>query len=309
MGMGAEAVRKCAWRAFRDETLALYAPPIRRPATMKKMALVLAEFGALCVGPGDLTPATIAAWIAGHPGRRPATIDSYLRSLRAAIGYALERGYCEVSPFARRAPSAWVDWDAEELPPPVHTAAEITRVLELADAEASGGDWEAGRLRVLAYLLAYTGARKCEVLGLRVVDVDLVGGWLTIAPHRRRGLKTRASAARIPLAGPPRPVLEAWLPRTRSEWLIPGVWRRGPWLHGAPGYRPLDQLRELGQRAGVAGLTIASMRHTVASCAEGWGIGELMLQRLLRHTSIKTQRIYRHPLDGPLQAAAAKIAY
>ena len=99
------------------------------------------------------------------------------------------------------------------------------------------------------------------------------------------------------------------MPQTQSEWLFPGVRRLGPWLEGPPGQKPIDQVEALGTRAGVPGLTIASFRHTFASLAEGWSIGELALQRQLRHTRIRTQLAYRHPLPELLRDVAAKVRY
>ena len=282
---------------------------MRRIATQRKMEHVLAEFGAICRRPEDLTPSSVAAWIATHPQRRPATVESYLRSLRAACTYALGAGCLERSPFDFRSPARWVDWDVPELPPPVHQAGEIARVLALADQEALAGGWRAARLRAVIYAFAFTGARRRELLGLAVADVDLPGAMISIATNGRRSLKTRASAAQIPIAAPLAEVLATWLAVCGSAWLFPGVRRCGPWLEGPVGEKALDQVKALGLRAGVPGLTIASFRHTFASLAEGWGIGELALQRQLRHTRIRTQIAYRHPLPEVLRDVAAKIHF
>lgn len=299
----------CPWAEFALEVLSLYAPPLRRIATYRKMSQVLGEFGAICPRTGALTPGAIASWITSHPDRRPETTTALLRTLRAACTYGLAVGLIERSPFAFRSPTRWVDWDVPELPPPVHTGAEIARVLALADTEAADGCWRAERLRALAYCLAYTGARKREVLGLRNEDVDLAVGVITIRTNRRRGLKTRASQARLPIAPELHRVLDHWTPLAGCEWLFPGVRLTGPWLDGPPGEKAIDQVKALGIRAGVAGLTIASFRHTFASLSEGWGLSELELQRVLRHTNRHTQTYYRHPLPAVLRDAAAKVKY
>jgi len=302
-------MQKCNWKSFSREVLALYAVPLRRPATARKMRQVLAEFGELCQSPSDLSPLAIAGWIASHLGRRPETVCTLLRSLRAACTYGESRGLIASNPFHFRGPAAWIDWDVPELPPPVHSAEEISRVLELADREAQAGAWKACRLRAIVYTFAFTGARKREVLALAVADIDLDAGVIRIRTNRRRGLKTRKSAAALPIPPLLRDVLEAWIPCTKSEWLFPGAWRLGPWLEGPPGEKPLDQVELLGIRAGVPGLTISSFRHTFASLAEGWSIGELALQRQLRHTRLRTQLAYRHPLPEVLRGVAAKVSY
>jgi integrase len=297
------------WGELTSQVLALYARPMRRPATARKMRQVLLEFGDLVGEASDLTPATVARWIAAHPNRRPETVCALLRSLRAACVYGVQAKLLDASPFDFREPSAWVDWDVEELDPPVHQAEEIARVLALADQEASGGSWKAARLRALVYCYAFTGARKREVLALQTADIDLAAGVLQIRTNRRRGLKTRQSAACLPLPAPLGAVLAAWLPRTESEWLFPGIRRKGPWLEGPPGEKPLDQVKALGLRAGVPGLTIQSFRHTFASLSESWGIGELALQRVLRHSNLRTQRGYRHELPAVLRDTAAKVHF
>jgi hypothetical protein len=85
-----------------------------------------------------------------------------------------------------------------------------------------------------------------------------------------------------------------------GEWLFPHAYQTGPWLWGRPGHRPLDEVKQLGERAGVAGLTIL---------AEDWGIGELMLQRILRHSTPRTQKHYRHHDAELLHRAAAKVRF
>ena len=148
-----------------------------------------------------------------------------------------------------------------------------------------------------------------EVLGLRLQDLDLAGRLIAIRSHPRRRLKTGARAARLPIAEPLARVLEEWVPRCGCDWLFPGTRRRGPWLQGSPGYRPTDRVRQLGERAGVAGLTVLAFRHSFATLSEDWGLGELMLQRILRHSRPKTQLHYRHHDAELLRRAAEKIRF
>jgi integrase len=298
-----------AWSQFTEDVLAVYRPPIRRLATYRKMRQVLGEFAGFCPTTTDLTPAAIAGWLQLHRERRPETTLALLRTLRAACTYGVLVSALETNPFAWRKPTAWVDWDVPELDPPVHSAEEISRVLALADQEASAGPWKAARLRALVYAYAFLGARKREVLGLAVADVDLAAGCIAIRTNRRRGLKTRSSAAHLPIPAELGRVLAAWIPLTGCDWLFPGAKRQGPWLEGPPGFKAIDQIKALGQRAGVQGLTIASFRHTFASLAEGWGLSELELQRTLRHSSNLTQKFYRHELPAVLKGVANKVHY
>ena len=182
-------------------------------------------------------------------------------------------------------------------------------MLHQADLEALTGDWHASRLRAAVYCWAYTGAGLLEVLGLRRCDVDLAARTIHVRSHPRRRLKTGHRAARLPIAGPLADVLESWMPRCECEWLLPGSRREGPWSQSGPGYRPTDRVKQLGERAGVEGLTVLAFRHTFATLSEDWGIGELMLQRILRHSRPRTQKHYRHHDAESLSRAASKVHF
>lgn len=300
-----------SWSRFSDEVLSLYYPPMRRPSTKRKIRQVLREFAADCKRTADLTPAAIAAWLAAHADRAAATHRSLLAALHAATSYGVSRRYLP-DPFAFRRVAAWLPGDELEAEEPFsrhRRPEEVRRVLALADAEASRGEWADRRLRALAYTLAFTGAGKLELLGLRVKDVDLPGRVLSIRSHPGRRLKRRARGAQLPIAPPLAAVLEGWIPEAASDWLFPHKLRTGYWLHCRPGKKPLDEIRALGERAGVPGLTLLAFRHTIGTLAESWGIGELALQRILRHARRQTQDHYRHEDLEILRQAAAKIQF
>lgn len=280
-----------------QEILVLYSPPRRAPATRRQMAQVLREFAAVprLAKTSDLRPPAIAAWMDMHPARTAVTTQSLLRCLRAICKYAVAQGYLDRSPFDFWKPAQWIRADAmpaASRPARHRTPADIARVLARADQEAAGGAWVARRLRALVYLYAFTGVRAEEALHLRVDDVDLRAMILTIAPHDGWRPKTLKSAARLPIAAPLADALQTWLPHTGCRWLFPGVKLLGPWLHGTTGYKPLDHVRALGERAGVEGLTIIGFRKTIGTYAKTWGFSQLELKALLRHSQIETQRWY-----------------
>jgi integrase len=296
---------------FVTEVLQLYRPPLRRRGTFDKTSQVLREFAPLCASTADLAPVAIATWRVANQHRAVATLEGLLRHLAAACTYGASQGYLN-NPFNYRPVSSWFAPDeldeAEEFKRH-RSAAEIRAILAQADLEAQGGRWEALRLRAAVYCWAFTGAGKAEVLGLRMTDVDLVDRVIRIKSHSRRRLKTRARAAQLPIAWPLAEALASWLPYSGCEWVFPHKLRTGPWLTGRPGHRPLDQVRSLGERAGISGLTILAFRHSIGTLSEGWGIGELMLQRILRHSSRRTQWAYRHQDLDQLHDAAERIRY
>lgn len=301
-----------AFAPFCDQLIALYGPP-RAKKTRAKLRQVLGEIRAIrgVRRTSDLTPATIQKWMDSHPDRKPITAHSLLRSLRKACSYAKTMGYLKVDPFDFRSPSEWLlideaddveDFDRHR------TADEVSRLLALLDREASLGSWESGRLKALVYTFAFTGMRKMEALGLKVADVDLPNRTIFIRTNEKRKLKTRGSGQPVGIAERLAVALAEWMPRTGCGWLFPGKTLAGPWLFGGPRFRPLDQVKAAGERAGVPGLTMLAFRHTIGTLAEGADLGELELQRWLRHTRRRTQDAYRKKGDiAVIHGTARKI--
>lgn len=284
------------YQSLRAEIEAYYQPPLRRKSTLAKMRTVLREFGDL---PGvelstDVTAAAIRAWLAKYPDRAPMTQRSYLSALRAALRLSRKAGWIDFNPFELRTVCDWVPFaafDEEDEEPGSRrhcSIAEICRLLCLLDREAREGGWPAWRLQALVYTYVHTGLRKSEALGLRVSDYR--DGVFRVRGNSRRDLKTRSSRRVVGASPELVTVLDWWIPRCgSSEWLFPGVIRRGPWLGGSPGYRPLDQVRAAGERAGIEGLTIHSLRRSIATHARRLGLTRDDVQDLLGHADVETQ--------------------
>lgn len=305
---------RVAWARFRSEVLSLYEPPARARATWFAVRRVLDLLESLGVrSPSELTPQAVAKFTAAQGHLAPATIKGRLAYLRPVCDYAVFKGYLARNPFEFRSRWLRVDDRREDRPDPRdrhHSAEQIARLLRRADAEAAVGSWAAGRLQALVYTLAFTGMRRNEPLGMMVGDVDLAARILHIRSNRTRPLKTSGSGQPVAIAEDLALVLARWIPRAGCDWLFPGAELLGPWLSGGPGVRALDQVKQLGERAGVQGLTFSSFRHTLSTLSEGWGLGELELQRWLRHRRPRTQDHYRRTADrASLLATAAKISY
>jgi integrase len=291
---------------FRTEVEEIYS--LRQPATLCIMKQVLREI-ALVEGvkkTSDLRPVIIARWLKAHPTRGAATSHKLLRSLSSAVQIGVASGYFRSSPIAF---TIELPEPADDGEPKIrhHSIGEVTSVLELARAEALNGTWRAQRRYALVSTYAYSALRKQEALRLQRADVELDKPVLRIRARKR--LKTRASAQAVPIAPPLLPVLEWWLPKCGSTWLFPGATRRGPWTGGPPGYKPLDEVKQLGERAGVPELTIQSFRHSFATHAPMWGISGEMVTRILRHTSPRTKRWYEHEDLDNLVAAVSRVSY
>ena len=293
----------------------VYGPPIRRPATLCKMRQALNEFNRCGLHTTrDISPALIARWVQEHAGRSEMTTYSLLRSLRAACRFAQSKGWLKRDPFEWRRPADWVPCSADpgdEEPIDRHrSSAEMRRLFDLLDSDAQSGDWKACRLRALFYTYAYLGLRKMEALNLRPADLDLPNGTIVIRTRKVRRLRPRGSRPRMVLPRDLVEVLTPWLALCGPDWVFPGVAKVGPWTGGPPGHKPLDCIKAAGKRAGIANLTILDMRHTIATLAEQWGMGELELMRWLRHDRPTTQAWYRKQADMTgMQATARKITF
>lgn len=294
---------------FTRSVLALYTPPIRRKRTAEKLSQALREFAPLCPTTADITPAAVAAWMARPRARSAISSFSLLRSFASCCRAGSTLGILPADPFAFRPPARW--WPDGALDPPERrrhlSAAQARQLLDRADLEASAGEWRAVRLATLVRLYLCTGLRASEALGLRVEDLDRTAGTIEVRPNARRALKTRASRRRVPIPAPLAAALEAWLAIVDCEWLFPGVTRSGPWFGGPVGRKPLDEVKALGQRAGVGPVTILMLRHTYSTLVEGLGFGELLLQRLLGHRQRRTQLHYRHEDIDALREAGERF--
>lgn len=277
-------------RQLKDELECLYTPPLRAAATWYPIRQVLEEFDQVGIKlTSELQPPAIGRWIKAHPDRGAMTVKKLLGSLRAACSYAVQMRYLERSPFEFR--REWVR-APKTLAPKHHSAEAISSVLKHLESERLLG-WEEHRLYALTALYAYTGLRKMEALNSKVADYHLDDGFFDLVAHRR--LKTSDSEQPIPLPSRLVAILRDWLPKTGSDWAFPNKGRMGPWTGGSPGRKPLDRIKIAGERAGVKGFTVLSLRHSWATHAESlWDLGEGVTKRVLRHTTTRTQLHYRH---------------
>lgn len=292
---------------FSSELLSLYEPPLRAKSTQVKMRQVLRTFGAFAgeISTAELTPLLISRFIV-HTSETVSnnTCCGLISYLRAACRYAVARGYLDSSPFdARR---KWLRWERTARRRH-HSREDLRRVL---DHLASLPDtWRNRRLLTLFCVVAFTGLRRSEALGLQVADFDRDLKILWILSRAGRRLKTSDSAAFVPVPPPLFPILVRWVDQVESIWLFPGNRKTSPWS-GSNGLKPGDFLRAAGEAAGVKGLTFQSLRHSWATHAESsWGLSELTVQRILRHSSSPTQLHYRHADLINLSEAMLNVNY
>jgi integrase len=301
-------MRPISWRAFRASVLAVYDGPGHAPRTRRKIQTVLDQLEELAAArsTADLTTETIARFVRARSSRVcPNTVRGELSYVSAICAYAYDEGWLDRTPRLRRIrPRA-----SPTVSPRAHSLADVARVLELLRSRSA--DWAWARLHALTALVAYTALRRDEALYLMVEDVDLTAGRIAIVARRR--LKTPGSEDTVPICPELAEVLAGWLPRCGSVWVIPCLVKRSrPWVGGEYGRRPTDQLGAVGRELGIEGLTLLSLRHTWATWARRrWGLSALDVQRILRHTSPRTQEWYLHDDPDPdaIVRSAARVSY
>ncbi|MCY4454677.1 MAG: tyrosine-type recombinase/integrase [Immundisolibacterales bacterium] len=168
----------------------------------------------------------------------------------------------------------------------------LGRVLEAA----AGGAGGASPAAVAAIrLLALTGCRRSEILGLRWDEVDLEAGEL-----RLRDSKTGART--VPLSPAAAEVIAELPTIPGNPWVIPG--RNA----GAP-LRNLQYPWEiLRARAGLDDVRIHDLRHSFASRALSLGEGLPIIGELLGHRRAGTTARYTHLALESVKASAGRVA-
>jgi len=192
-----------------------------------------------------------------------------------------------------------------------YTRPQIIALLNQADKELSEQptDWGLARLRALIYLAAYTGARIGELLHLEWSEIDFVRGVAWLNWKRERGFKTKGAEAPVGLPDSLLVVLREWQTSQRGQWVFPNE-KGKPWTTGGPGYRPLDQLQALAQRADVQPATWKMFRHSLNTHGKQWfGLNKEQMRVQLRHEDAATQRHYDHSDLDNLRSAVKNIDY
>lgn len=184
---------------------------------------------------------------------------------------------------------------------------EVKAILALAAREAV--TFETKRLRALVAFVAYTGCRINEAVHLEWSDIDWERGIAWLYFKVENDLKTEGSQAPFGLPEKLLAVLREWQQEATCNWVFPNS-RLKPWKSGAPGYRPFDQLQDLGKRAGVSDANFKRFRHALATHGkQRFGMTKEQVRAQLRHTTTDTQDHYTHDDLANLRDAMKDIDF
>jgi len=218
---------------------------------------------------------------ADHPKRKeqkgglsPYTVASHVRAIKRLFNFLEAEGIIEVNPTRRiKTP------DPRQREPKAIALQDFLALLAVTEGQSVLDR----RDRAIILLLADTGIRVGGLVGLRVQDVDLERGLVTVT---EKGNRTRL----VPFTKPTSEALRAWLEvHPQSPWLFISLGSRAKGALSPNGVAQM--LRRRAEQAGVEGrVNPHSFRHALA---REWLMnnGDLAsLSALLGHSSLEVTR-------------------
>ncbi|MCQ4120449.1 tyrosine-type recombinase/integrase [Rhodococcus tibetensis] len=170
----------------------------------------------------------------------------------------------------------------------------------------------AGERSTLVYVLAYTGVRWGEAIGLRVKHLDLLRKRLTVIENAVQvnmemhvGTPKNRKSRSVPI--PDFLVVELARQcegKDRDDLVFPG--RDGEYLRRSVSFT--GWFTKAVEKAGVPRVTPHDLRHTAASLAVSAGVNVKALQRMLGHASAAmTLDTYAELFDDDLDAVGSAL--
>jgi integrase len=161
-------------------------------------------------------------------------------------------------------------------------------------------------------LAAHTGARRSELLRLRVDDVDFSSG--TVLIHEKKRARGRRTSRRVPLSAFVQTVLRDWLaahPGGQHLFCQTGVVRSKTHREGPIGVtrnEAHDHFRRAlagGPWATLRGWHV--LRHSFASNCAAAGVDQRVINEWMGHQTEEMVRRYRHLFPDQQQQAIARV--
>lgn len=264
------------------------------PKTVRWYQEMLGRF-VVSLGPGarvaDITPDNIRSYQRGlrDSKRSKFTLHAYARTLKTFLRWAHREGYV-TDELHRRVEMPKVP-KYEDVAVDVLSDQEIAQLLDQLDSSTDIG----ARNRAIVCLMLESGLRLAEVASLTVDDLHLkemyvkVHGkgdkeaYVPIGPTTQKALARYATHFRVPSD-----------PRTKALFLN---------IFGEPlGIEAIKSyFVRLAKRSGISRLHPHLLRHTAATRLLANGADLHTVQRLLRHSDIRTTLRYLHLVPEQLQ--------
>jgi integrase/recombinase XerD len=298
-----------------------------RPNTVLAAAYDLKVFFAV-VGkpPGEVTTGDVLGFItaqragrasgrvvlpAAGPGGEPAGVSAATVRRRLSIvsgffAFLQARGDVPANPVPRGLPTRRERSRPRQGVPLVRATRRLPRILSPAEVDALAGALRTHRDRAMVAAMVLGGLRRCEVLGLRLEDLQVA---------QRRVFIAEGKAGRqrlVPVSGRFFAAVAAYLdaerpPGAASDRVF--VVLKGP-RRGLPlSAKGMDEiLAAARRRAGLAHATCHELRHTCLTRLREAGMALEAVQAQAGHASIESTRIYLHLADDWLASQYRKAA-
>lgn len=293
-----------------------------RPNTVVAVAYDLKVFFTV-VGkaPGRVLAADVLAFVtaqyAGGSARRlqvageadgvsARTVRRRLSSVSGLFAFLQARGDVEANPVPRGLPTRRERQRPRQGVPLVRTPRTLPRILQPVQVDALLAGLRTHRDRAMAEAMVLGGLRRCEVLGLRLEDLQVAARRVFIAEgkggHQRQ----------IPVSGRFFASVAAYLDAERPSGIATDrlfVVLKGP-RRGRPlSAAGLDQILDSArQRAGLTKVTCHQLRHTCLTRLREAGMALEAVQAQAGHASIESTRIYLHLADDWLASQYRRAA-
>ncbi|NNJ24370.1 site-specific tyrosine recombinase [Alienimonas chondri] len=265
------------------------------------------------VGPNAVTLDFLLAYQTdlSSVGYAPSTVGRHLVTLKQFFRYLVLEGVTTENPAELLdSPKLW------DRLPAVLSPQKVEAFLDAPQIVPGEGETAAAlvlRDRATLSLLYATGCRASEVIGLKIADVRLGGGWarclgkgdkervVGLNPRCRAALEEYLADARPVLAGENRGVER---PSVRGEGAPLLLSRTGRALTRATVW---DLVKKYAVLSGCsAKVSPHTLRHSFATHMLAGGADLRALQELLGHASIRTTQVYTHVEHTRLKAVHAQ---
>jgi integrase len=215
----------------------------------------------------------------------PATVNKYMRTLKAAFQRAMGRSYIGANPFKGIKPL----WEPPE---------PQKRILEDWEVEKLLAACPNPRWRLFIYLALVTGMRKGEIQYLEWKDVDLNRGMVEVKCKPEHRTKT-GQERRLPLTPSAVILLQAWRKQSTGRWVF--LTSLGTLMLNNTN----KQLARIVREAGLEHCCFHDMRKTLASHMD-----LKTAQKMLGHRSITTTaRYYAGSIEKKYREAVEALPY
>jgi integrase len=267
----------------------------------------------------DITSWTVEKWRTErlkHTRRpKPATVNSHVTMLRAALAKAVAWKLLDVHPIGKDVKRLKADNTGRIRYLTPAEEARLRKALDVRDAarrarRGQANEWRRQRgyaewpaenpdhLTAIVLVALNTGLRKGEIFGLQWRDVDLVAAGLTVRGEGAKSGQTRY----VPLNTEAVTTLTAWKTATAADGT-------GYVFTGREPGEPLDDVKKawlpVVKAAKLTAFRFHDLRHTFASKLVMAGVDLNTVRELLGHADIKMTLRYSH-LSPEHKAAAVE---